>query len=125
MKTYHNILSIALLVVIVFTLGGCGKKKAEQYGEGISNRNLTQINAVLEEPEAFSGKTVTVEGKIVSECMTGCWFDVKGEKGMIHVDVQPSGFAIPQKVGKKVMVEGDVMLRDGQLTLVGKGVELK
>jgi len=125
MKTYHNILLIILFSGIVFALSGCGKKEPEQYGQQISNRDSTQINAVLKEPEAFSGKTVTIEGRIVRECNTGCWFDVEGDGGAIHVDVKPSGFAIPQKVGKEVIVEGSVSVRDGQLSLIGKGVEIK
>jgi len=125
MKIHRNILLIALLLGTMIIFNGCGKGEPERYGQQIGNRESTQINAVLEEPEAFSGKTVTVEGKIVRECMTGCWFDVEGEKGTIHVDVKPSGFAIPQKVGKEVIVEGDISLREGQLTLIGKGVELK
>jgi len=125
MNIYHKILFITLFLGIVVTLNGCGKKKSEQYGQQISNRDSTQINAVLKEPETFSGETVTIEGKIVRECNTGCWFDVQGKGGAIHVDVKPSGFAIPQKVGKEVIVEGNVSLRDGQLTLIGKGVEIK
>jgi hypothetical protein len=109
----------------VFAFSGCGKKKTEQYGQKITKGNSTQINAILKEPEIFSGKTVIIEGKIVTECMTGCWFDVKGAGGTIHVDVKPSGFAIPQKVGKEVIVEGNVSLQDGQLTIIGKGVEIK
>ncbi|MBN2377495.1 MAG: DUF4920 domain-containing protein [Sedimentisphaerales bacterium] len=116
---------VVLTLSMILTLSSCGKKKPEQYGQQIGNRDSTQIKAVLKEPETFSGKTVTIEGKIVSECNTGCWFDVQGPGGVIHVDIKPSGFAIPQKVGKEVMVEGNVSLRDGQLTLIGKGVEMK
>ena len=125
MKTHHNILLAILFLSVVFTLSGCSKKKPEQYGQQISNRDSTQINAVLKAPETFSDKTVTIEGKIIRECMTGCWFDVQGKGGAIHVDVKPSGFAIPQKVGKEVIVEGNVSLQDDQLTLIGKGVEIK
>ena len=128
MKTRKEISKIWIVILILnlaLALSGCGRKKSEQYGQQISNHNTTHISDILKEPEAFSGKTVTIDGKIVRECMTGCWFDVEGEKGSIHVDVKPSGFAIPQKVGKEVIVEGSVSLRDGQLTLVGKGVEIK
>ena len=128
MKT-RNLISkiwfVVLMLSMILTLSNCGKKESEQYGQKISNHNTTQISAILKEPETFSGKTVTIEGKIVRECMTGCWFDVEGEKGSIYVDVKPSGFAIPQKVGKEVIVEGNVSLRDGQLSLIGKGVEIK
>jgi len=125
MKTNHNITLIVLFTGIVLAFAGCDSKNPEQYGQQISAGDSTQISAVLKEPEAFSGKTVTIEGRIVQECNTGCWFDVQGNGGMIHVDIKPSGFAIPQKVGKEVIVEGNVSLRDGQLTLIGTGVEIK
>ena len=128
MKTKNMISKIwfvILMLSMILIISGCGKKEPEQYGQEIGNHNATQISAILEAPEAFNGKTITVEGKIVRECMTGCWFDIEGDKGSIYVDVKPSGFAIPQKVGKEVVVEGNVSLRDGQLALIGKGVEIK
>ena len=128
MKT-KNLINKKVLVVSVLTsilvLSGCGRKSPKQYGQQIAGRAPTQIDGILKEPASFDGKTVTIEGVIAAECMTGCWFDVAGEGGKIHVDVKPSGFAIPQKVGKKVIVEGQVSLRDGHPTLIGKGVEIK
>ncbi len=125
MKTYYRMFLIILFSGIIFTFNGCGREKAEQYGQPISNRTAMEITAVLKDPEKFDGKEITVGGKISRECMTGCWFDVEGKGGAIYVDIKPSGLAIPQKVGKEVMVEGTVTLRDGQLTLIGKGVEIK
>ena len=114
-----SILSVAL------ALAGCGRKGADAYGQEISNRNMTKLNAILSQPDNFDGQTVTVEGKIVQECPTGCWFDIKGDAGMIHVDIQPSGFAIPQKVGKAVVVEGQISVKNNKPVLIGKGVEIK
>ena len=125
MKTRKNILVGVLIFGIFFVLSGCGKKESAKYGRPIGEGDPTQIKEVLKDPKAFSGKTIIIEGKIVRECHTGCWFDVEGAGGSIYVDIKPSGFAIPQKVGKEVIVEGDVSLRDGQLTFIGKGVEIK
>ncbi len=125
MKTKNKILLMLLSLTIAFTTYGCNKKESEKYGQPISNRNTTEIKKVLTAPANFSGKDITIEGKIVRECMSGCWFDVKGNGGTIYVDIKPSGLAIPQKVGEEVLVEGKVALRDGQLTLIGKGVEIK
>ncbi len=125
MKTSNTILLILLSLTIAFTTYGCSKKESEKYGQPINNRNTTEIKEVLTAPEDFNGKDITIEGKIARECMSGCWFDVEGNGGTIHVDIKPSGLAIPQKVGEEVLVEGKVALRDGQLTLVGKGVEIK
>ncbi len=125
MKTFSTITLITLFSIIVFTFSGCTREKAEQYGQPINNRNLTEIKTVLKDPESFNDKEITIEGKISRECMTGCWFDVQGNGGTVFVNIKPSGLAIPQKVGKEVVVEGKVILRDGQITLIGKGLEIK
>jgi len=121
----NNILLVLLTLNLMFFLSGCGRRKAEQYGQKISSHNLTEVSAILSEPDSFNNKSVTIEGNIIRECPTGCWFDVKDEAGIIHVDINPSGFAIPQKVGKTVTVEGKISVQDGQPTLIGKAVEIK
>ena len=50
---------------------------------------------------------------------------MKEDTGMIHVDIKPSGFAIPQKVGKTVVVEGTVSVQNNEPVLIGTGVEIK
>lgn len=128
MKT-RNTISYIWLMILVLTLmlpfSGCGKKEADKYGQEISNRTATKVEAILKEPGNFDGKTVTVQGKIIRECPTGCWFEVKENSGIIYVDLNPSGFAIPQKVRKTATVEGKVSVRNNQPMIVGTGVEIK
>ena len=125
-RTNKNKIWIAISTLsLALALAGCGRKGAQAYGQEISDRNVTKLNAILSQPDNFEGKTVTVEGKIVQECPTGCWFDINDDAGMIHVDIKPSGFAIPQKVGKAVIVEGQVSVQNNQPVLIGKGVEIK
>jgi len=125
MKTKNTISYIWLTSVLIFSISGCVKKEADRYGQEISNRTATKVEAILKEPGNFDGKTVTIQGKIIRECPTGCWFEVKEDSGIIYVDINPSGFAIPQKVGKKVIVEGKVQLRGNQAMLAGTGVEIR
>lgn len=121
----NNILAFLLILNLTLILSGCGRRGTKQYGQKISSYNLTEVGAILSEPDSFNNKSVTIEGNIIRECPTGCWFDVKDEAGIIHVDINPSGFAIPQKVGKTVTVEGKILVQDGQPTLIGKAVEIK
>jgi uncharacterized protein YdeI (BOF family) len=109
----------------MLALSGCGRKKAEKYGQEISDYTLTKVDAILKEAGNFDGKTVTIEGKIIRECPTGCWFNLKDQAGEIYVDLNPSAFAIPQKVGKNVTVEGKVSVRNNQPMIIGTGVEIK
>ena len=124
-KLTSEIACIILVLSLMSTLSGCGRKEAEKHGQEIADHVPTRIDAILKDSGNFDGKTVTVEGKIIRECPTGCWFDIKDQAAVIHVDIKPSGFAIPQKTGKTVTVEGKVSVRDNQTIIVGTGVEIK
>ncbi len=113
------------VLILALALGGCDRKSAEAYGKEISDPNITKLDAVLTQPGNFDGKTVTVQGKIIQECPTGCWFDIKDDSAVIHVDINPSSFAIPQKVGKTVSVQGRISVQNNRPVLVGTGVEIK
>jgi hypothetical protein len=118
--------SIALLTLTLFIAGlltGCGK--AESYGSAISNKVITRVDDILRNPELYKGKTVTIKGKILNECSTGCWFDVKDGEAVIYVNIEPAGFAIPQKSGHTVLVEGKIVVENGKTKLSGTGVEVR
>jgi hypothetical protein len=114
-----------MTAVLSLLFSGCWKKDADMYGEEISNHTITKVESILTSPENFEDKTVTVRGKIINECPSGCWFEVKEDTGILYVDLNPSGFAIPQKVNKEVIVEGKVSVRDNQPIMTGTGVEIK
>jgi len=118
----RNIFTVIVIITCVAFYSGCGR--VETYGERISSRNITPIGDIVLHPEQFTGKTVTVKGKIDIECNTGCWFNLKEGVYVIYTDIQPYGFAIPQKVGRSAVVEGTVSVEGGKLTLTGKAVEI-
>jgi hypothetical protein len=122
-KTISYMLCITAAMFLLFS--SCAKKDSATYGREITNRNITEVKAVLTTPETFDGKTVTVKGKIVNECPSGCWLEVQEGSAILYVDLNPSGFAIPQKVGKEVVVEGNVSMRDNKPIMTGTGVEIK
>lgn len=123
MKSATFLVLIGLLVFSVGFLSGCGKR--ENFGNVLTERDVTAVGDILSNPDEYNGETVKVEGKIISECSTGCWIDLKDKEGVIYVDFKPSGVAIPQKVGAKVTVEGKVKTRYGKTIIIGEGVELK
>lgn len=121
-----NMKKFLILVSIVTSLAavtGCGR--LETYGEKISNRNMTAIKNIVQHPQDYEGKTVTVKGRISLVCETGCWFNLEDEGATIYTDLAPSGFAIPQNVGKKATAEGKISVESGKLTLTAKGVEIR
>jgi hypothetical protein len=121
----NYVLLAAAALGLILTIYGCSKKDSGKYGQNISSYTLTKIGAILKDAKSFEGKNVTIEGKIITECPAGGWFDITDQTGVIYVDLHPSDVAIPQRVGGRVMVEGKVLIRDNKSMIVGTGVELK
>lgn len=125
MKTFKvMILSLILFVSVMLLNSYAG---TEKYGQEISNRKITEVKDILTDPKVFEGKLVTIEGKIDNECPAGCWFYVKvgSENLTIYVDTGKSGFAIPQKTGRMILVEGNVVIKKTGPMIQAKGVEIK
>ena len=118
-KSFFTLLIISALITAVT---GCGHP--ETYGEKIAKSNVTPLKDILTYPKNYDGRTVTVKGKIAIECETGCWFNFKDGDAMIYVNLEPSGFAIPQRGGRNAIVEGNITIRDGKPILVAKGVKI-
>ena len=123
-----RLVGVGLIIIIIigavtFSLSA----KTEKYGQEITQRKLTAVKDILADPKGFEGKLVTIEGRIASECSTGCWFYVKVGSGnlTIYVDTGNSGFAIPQKTGKKILIEGKVIIKKTGPMVQAKGVEIK
>ena len=114
---------LASIFTVITTAVGCSH--LETYGGPISSRNLTAIKDIVMHPQDYAGKTVTVKGKIKLVCETGCWFNLEDEGAVIYTDLAPSGFAIPQKVGRNATAEGKISIESGKLTLTAKGVEIR
>jgi len=105
-------------------IAGCSK--TELYGEALTGTAPeATVKQILDNPENYENKTVTLEGEIKEVCPSGCWFFVEDENTELYVNIGPSGFAIPNKTGHKVKVEGEVITHNSSLILMGKGVEIK
>jgi hypothetical protein len=117
-----NITILLVIFALITAAAGCGQH--EIYGEKISNRNGTSIKDILTHPEIYVDKTVVVKGKIAIECETGCWFNFKEGDAIIYVNLESSGFAIPQRGGRNAIVEGTVTIKDRKPVLIGKGVRI-
>ena len=118
-----NFIILAAIFAVITATVGCSR--LETYGAPISNRNLTAIKDIVMRPKDYDGKTVTVKGKIKLVCETGCWFNLEDGGAVIYTDLAPSGFAIPQKVGRGATAEGKISIESGKLTLTAKGVEIR
>lgn len=112
-----------VFAVAAFAVTGCGG--AEQYGESFTQSDVTAVSEIFAAPASYEGRTVKVEGDIVTECPSGCWLELRDGSEIIYIDLGRAGIAIPQRVGKSVTVEGVVTTEDAQTKLLGKGVEIR
>ncbi|HQP09863.1 MAG TPA: hypothetical protein PKV41_00590 [Candidatus Omnitrophota bacterium] len=116
----YMILGIAMALAVS---AGCGR--IERYGAPLTGEPVTKIAEIMKNPGDYTGRTVKVEGKIVNECPTGCWFNVTDETGTLFIDLLGANLAIPQKVGKHVTLEGTIKERAGLPIIHGTGVVIR
>jgi len=117
---------VVILCVLVFAVSfGIGCSKSTNFGKEIAITNVTKIRDILSHLDRYGDKMVRVEGKITSECPSGGWFNLKDDTAEIYINLHPQGFAIPQRVGSKAVVEG--MLKDEKyrIEIVGEGVQIQ
>ena len=87
-------------------------------------QEIVKISYILSSPEPYKGQAVVVvEGKIISECGSGCWFTLSDGTGTIYVDLAPSNLVIPQKRGAFARVYGKVAQKGSDTYLIGEKVE--
>jgi uncharacterized protein YdeI (BOF family) len=127
-KTKNIRLIGVLLIILLVILGvsGCSgnsSANSERYGVNITEKKVVSVKDIYSNPNEYLNQTIRLEGEIVRECSSGCWFFLEDKTGTIYVDINPSGLSIPPKVGKKVVVEGVPENKNGRISIVGKGVE--
>ena len=129
-KRIRFIVAFLIILLVILGVSGCSSNssgnssnKSERYGVDITEKEVSSVKDIYTNPSEYLNQTIRLEGKIVRECGSGCWFFLEDETGTIFVDIDPSGLSIPPKVGKKVVVEGVPENRNGRMTIIGKGVE--
>jgi hypothetical protein len=102
------VLMFGLLVLGALPL----QAKTEIYGKGVSIQETTPVSAILDDPDAYVGKTVRVEGLIIDVCAKrGCWVYVAGDRQgeKIQVKVTDGEIVFPMSAsGRMAAVEGVV-----------------
>ena len=111
-----------VLIIVAISVVGC-------YADQAGNQTTTapekvSISDLLNSADKYTDKPVSVEGKITSQCGSGCWFIMSDDSGDLYVNLKPNNFVIPPSMGKKVTVVGDVVVKDNDMTLIGSSVNL-
>lgn len=80
------------------------------YGEPLTLTEVTPVSAILEDPAAYLGERVLVEGMVVEVCENrGCWMDIASDREFekIQVKVDDGVIVFPLSArGHSALVEG-------------------
>lgn len=101
-------LAVATAVALIPNVQAGGKT----YGAGVKTAETTSMAKILADPDAWVGKKVRIEGKVVDVCpMKGCWMELEeangGAKIKVKVDDGVIVFPVDAK-GKLAVAEGIV-----------------
>lgn len=106
--------SLTSVFVLTLSLLAAGSAVAGEvsYGKGVQLAESTSIDKILADPDAYVGKTVRIEGKVLDVCpMAGCWMELAGsaEGKMLKVKVDDGVIVFPVTAkGKSAVAEGVV-----------------
>lgn len=112
-----------LIVIIGFMVfSGCISQNSTTPPITQNPSPVSNISEIIKNPLVFNKTEVTVRGKIINECGSGCWFFLSDESGIIFVDLSQNSFAIPQLQGTTVRVEGTIHVSGGDVILFARKV---
>jgi len=104
--------SVAVVLLFAAACQSAPEPEGTLYGEALTLSEVTQVSAILEDPESWVGERVQVEGMIVEVCeMRGCWMDIASdsESEKIQIKVEDGVIVFPMTAkGKTALVEGVV-----------------
>ncbi|WP_394698558.1 hypothetical protein [uncultured Methanospirillum sp.] len=119
---YYKQVILYFLLIVSISFNCC-------FAEQQANQSLITvkipISDILNTADNLVGKTICVDGKITSQCGSGCWFIMSDESGDLYVTLKPNNFVIPPSIGKKVTVTGNILIKDNDVTLVGSSVDVE
>ncbi len=100
------------LLALVFTLATASIALAKDYGKGISLSEVTKISQIQENPDAYVGKIVLIEGPIIAVCRSrGCWMEIASDREFekFRIKVEDGVMVFPMSArGKVAKVQGKV-----------------
>lgn len=104
----RSILFLALALAVTVPSG----LTAKEYGKGTTLAETTSMEKILADPDAWVGKRVRIEGKVMDVCpMAGCWMELQEGDGVsklrVKVDDGVIVFPVTAK-GKLAVAEGTV-----------------
>jgi uncharacterized protein YdeI (BOF family) len=120
------ILCAAVLIVGVVALVWY-LTRPDHYGHPFEGAPKASVKDLLERPDENLNRKVTIEGDITRQCpLTGCWLYLRDSSGKeIRVEMSGTTPTLPQRGGKKAVVEGRFSKGGDSYEIDGKAIEFR
>lgn len=110
-----NARAVVLAGALLLSIGGlAGAGQEVVVGKGVEVAEATSMARILADPDAWVGKTVRIEGRVLDVCpMKGCWMELEetgpAGNGRLRVKVEDGVMVFPVTAkGKLAVAEGKV-----------------
>jgi uncharacterized protein YdeI (BOF family) len=99
--------------------------RPEHYGQAFTGAPLVSVAQLIQKDSPAASKDVRVEGTIIRQCpATGCWFYIDDGKGsQVRVELGKVVSGLPQRIGRRAIVEGRMVQMGDEAVFAGNGVE--
>ncbi len=112
---------LAVMLFLLIALSGCAAASTMTPTPLPTPIPVTVSQLIAGEGQ-FAGKKISMNGTVLLECTTGCWFFLDDGTGKIYIDLATAGLHIPQKVGSRVTLVGNTSGSGGQLRIEAEEV---
>lgn len=101
--------------------------RPDHYGYPFEGAPRTSVKDLMERPDDHLNRDVTIEGDITRQCpATGCWLYVRDPSGKeIRVEMGATTPTLPQRGGRKAIVEGRFGKSGDSYRIDGKAIEFR
>ena len=114
---------LGIMVIFMVSIAGCFADERVQTDTSASVK--VTVADILNAPEKYSASNLSIEGKVTSQCGSGCWFILSDDTGNLYVDLKPNNFVIPPSMGKNVVVNGTILEKNGDVAYIGSSVSVE
>ncbi len=117
-------LDVLLAAFLISNLVGCGIVPVPTPTPAATPTPMpVTVRQLIDGSATYAGHRVSMTGTVSLECAEGCWFFLDDGTGKIYIDLATAGLHIPQKVGSRVTLRGDIVGFDGNLHIAAEQVD--
>ena len=123
MKKIFMLCAVVLMLATVLIWRAVAKPS--RFGN-FSGAPKAEVANVIDNPKAFLGKTVVLEGNVTEQCQAmGCYFNFRAGEKSLRIDLQDVAMTAPMHEGRPARVEGQVVPRADGYQFFASAVEFR